>query len=157
MPYTVGIETHQTCAGEVCGDGIIGENDLAQMSMSSIQRSVAFHGDDTVRDYKVNWRRRTDVEDATVDSFPVEDVLGPTVLGAGDHTEHIFHAQRDTGPVMCFDLWHRHYEVRGENSPRQPQMLQAGVGCPRWHLAQFIPVQVNEPDLVAAQLIGEST
>ena len=36
MPNEVWIESHQSCTGEVRGDWIIGENDFAEMPMSSV-------------------------------------------------------------------------------------------------------------------------
>ena len=36
MPNEAWIESHQSCTGEVRGDWIIGENDFAEMPMSSV-------------------------------------------------------------------------------------------------------------------------
>ena len=39
------IETHQARTREIRGYGIVGENDLPEMPVSSVQRPVAFHRD----------------------------------------------------------------------------------------------------------------
>lgn len=82
MPDTIGIEAHQTRTGEVRSYGIVSENDLPEMPMRSVQRPVTFHDNNAVRDDEVHWRRRTDIEDASVDALPMQNVLGPAILCA---------------------------------------------------------------------------
>src|SRR5450631_3323469 len=41
MPHAIGVEAHQTRTGEVCGHGIVGENDFSKVPMSSVQRPVS--------------------------------------------------------------------------------------------------------------------
>ena len=36
MPHAIGIEAHQTRTGEVRSHGIVGENDLPEIPMSSV-------------------------------------------------------------------------------------------------------------------------
>src|SRR6266581_407431 len=50
----------------------------------AVQRAVAFHGDDGNRDNKVRSDRCADIENAFVDSCPVEDVFRPAVAAARD-------------------------------------------------------------------------
>ncbi len=76
MPDTIGIETHQARTREIRGYGIVGENDLSEMPVSSVQRPVAFHRHDSVRDDEMHRNCRTNIENAPVDSLPVQDILG---------------------------------------------------------------------------------
>jgi hypothetical protein len=99
MPNTVGIRAHQTGTGEVRGHGIVGENDLPEMSVTPLKRPVPFHGNDAVRYDEVHRRRCADINDAPVDALPMQHVLGLAILRAGHHAEHVFHAQRNASPV----------------------------------------------------------
>src|ERR1035437_2516457 len=116
MPDTMWIETHEARTRKIGGYGIVGENDLPEMSANSVQRPVAFHRNDAVRDDEMHWSRRTNIENAPVDAIPMQNVLGPAVLCARHYTEHILHAQRNASPVVGLDLRHRHHEVRFEYS-----------------------------------------
>src|SRR6266849_3739930 len=155
MPHSIRIQAHQTSTGEVRGHGIVGENDLPEMSVTSVKRPVTLHGNDAVCDDEVHRHRRADIKDAPVDALPMQNILGPAVLCARHYTENVLHAQRDASPVVGFDLRHRHHEVGFEHSPGQPEVLHARIGGPHWHLEEFIAVQINEADLLAAQLSGE--
>src|SRR6266498_249674 len=84
MPNAIGIEAHQSRTGEVCSHGIVGQDDLSKMPMSSVQGPVSFHRDDAVRDDEVHRYCGADIEDASVDALPMQDVLRPPVLRAGD-------------------------------------------------------------------------
>ena len=78
--------------------------------------------------------------------------FGPAVFHARHDAEHVLHAQCDASPMVGLDLWHRHDEVGRQHGAGQPQMIKASVGSPRWHFAQFIAVEINEADPLAAQL-----
>ena len=72
MPNPERIKAHQSCAGRVCRYRIIGKYNLAQLAGASLKRSVAFHCGNTVCDHEVDRNGRTDVEDAFVNSAPVQ-------------------------------------------------------------------------------------
>src|SRR5712691_1246110 len=118
MPHSMRIQAHQTGTGEVRGHGIVGENDLPEMSMTSVKWPVPLHGNDAVRDDEVHRRRRADIKDAPVDALPMQNILGPAILCARHDTKHVFHAQRNASPVVGFNLRHRHHEVGCKHSPR---------------------------------------
>jgi hypothetical protein len=82
MPHSMRIQSHQTGTGEVRGDRIVGENDLPEMSVTSVKGSVPLHGNDAVCDDEVHRRRCADVKDAPVDAFPMQNILGPAILCA---------------------------------------------------------------------------
>ena len=107
MPHAIGVEAHQARTSEVRGDRIVGENDFSEVPMSSVQRPVSLHGNDTVSDDEVHWCRRTDIENAPMDAVPVQNILGPAVFHARYDAEHVFHAECDAGPVVGLDLRHR--------------------------------------------------
>jgi hypothetical protein len=106
MPDTVWIETHQARTREIRGDWIVGKNDLPEMPVSSVQRPVAFHRDHPIRDNEVDRRRGADVENAAMDPLPVEKVFRPAILAPRHNAKHVLHAERDSGPMVRFDLGH---------------------------------------------------
>src|SRR6516165_2325567 len=55
-----------------------------------MQRSVAFHRNDAVRDDEMRRHRAVDIEDAPVDPLPMENVLRPPIDRARDGAEHVF-------------------------------------------------------------------
>src|SRR6266542_1466578 len=73
---------------------------LDSTNRGQVQGPVSFHRDDAVRDDEVHRYCRADIEDASVDALPMQDVLRPPVLRARDHAEHILHTQRDASPVV---------------------------------------------------------
>ena len=80
MPDTMWIETHQARTREIRGYGIVGENDLPEVPVRSVQRPVTFHRHNAVRDDEMHWNRRTHIENAPVDSLPMQNILRPAVL-----------------------------------------------------------------------------
>ena len=68
--------------------------------MSSVQRSISFHGDHSVRDNKVDRHRCADVEDTAMDSLPVENILRPAIFSSRHDAEHVLHAKRDACPMV---------------------------------------------------------
>src|SRR6202165_4032225 len=76
MPNPERIKAHQSCAGCLCRDRIIGKYNLAQLAGASLKRSVAFHCGNTVSDHEVDRNGRTDVEDAFVNSAPCSRFFG---------------------------------------------------------------------------------
>src|SRR5579872_3291306 len=85
------------------------------------------HCPNSVCDHEVNACRSADIEDALVNAMPMQKVLGPAILQAWHHTEHVFQAQRHARPVMCFDLRHRHGEIGCQDSTRQPKRPKTTV------------------------------
>ena len=75
----VRIKSHQTCAGRIAGNGIIGKHDLAEWAGSAIERAIAFHRDNSIRDNKMNWNGGADIQDALLNALPVENILRPSV------------------------------------------------------------------------------
>jgi hypothetical protein len=142
VPDQAWVEPHQLRTHEVRRNRIVGENDLAEVPMHSVQGSVALHGNHAIRDHEMNRRRGADVENAAMDSFPVEDIFGPAILGPRHNAEHILHAERHAGPMVGLDLRHGDDEVGRNHGPGQPQMLQARVG---WRELTWA---LNQPRLV---------
>ena len=75
-------EAHQPGASEIRCHGIISQNDGVQASMASVKRPIAFHGDDSIGDDEVRPNRGADVENASLDALPMENVFWPPVDGA---------------------------------------------------------------------------
>jgi hypothetical protein len=62
---------------------IVGENDGPEWSRSAVQRSISFHGHGTIRVYKMNRDGgRANIQNALLNSAPVEDVFRPAILNA---------------------------------------------------------------------------
>jgi hypothetical protein len=110
----------------------------------------------TVRDNKVDRHRCADVEDAAMDSLPVENILRPAILGPRHNSEHVLQAERNAGPVMGHDLRHRYNKIRIQNGPGKPQVFHTRVRGARRHFAQLIPIQINKVDLLRLQLIFQT-
>jgi len=55
------IDVHETAAGGVGGNGIVGEYDATEVFHWSVQRSVAFHGLNTVGNNEVDRDRGSDL------------------------------------------------------------------------------------------------
>src|SRR2546427_2078766 len=97
-----------------------------------------------------------DIENAFVNTCPVEDVFRPAVSTAGDNSKHVFHARGDAGPVMRLHLWHRHDEVGNQNGPRKPEMTEAGVVRMQLDLCEFIAIEIHEPDPSMEEVIPKT-
>src|ERR1017187_4389269 len=106
IPDTIWISTHQARTREIRGYGIVGKDDLSEMPMGSVQRPVALHRDHPIRDNEVDRHRGADVENAAMDPLPVEKVFRPAILTPRHNAEHVLHAERDSGPMVRFDLGH---------------------------------------------------
>ena len=71
---------------------------------------AADHGDHPVRDNEVDRRRCAIVENAAMDSFPVENVLRPAMLDPSTMPNVFFVPSVTPGP-MRFDLGHGYAEL----------------------------------------------
>src|SRR5437762_14214307 len=93
------------------------------MPMRSMQWPISLHRDYAIRDNEVGRRRGADIQNAPMDAFPMENVLGPAVLGPRNDAEHVLHTERDACPMVRLDLGHRNNEVR-----RTWKCLRDGLG-----------------------------
>jgi hypothetical protein len=75
MDHAIGFETHQSGAGSIGGDRIISQNDTPKPPRSSVERTIAFHRHDCVCDHKTDRNRGADIENASLNTAPVENVL----------------------------------------------------------------------------------
>jgi hypothetical protein len=75
---SAGFESHQASAGCVGSDRVIGKHDLSEWTGSAVERAVAFHGHNAVRDNEVDWNSGAQIKDALLDPLPMEDVLRPS-------------------------------------------------------------------------------
>src|SRR2546425_8283681 len=67
--------TQQPRESEVGGDGIITQQNDVQLFWGTVERSVAFHSDDTICNDKVGTDRGTNIDNAFVNSDPMKDIL----------------------------------------------------------------------------------
>src|SRR4030088_1408084 len=114
----------------------------------AVQWAVPLHRQDRVCDHKMNRHRGADVENALLDAVPVQNVLGPAIPASWDHTEHVLHAEGDTGPVMRFHLGHGHKKIGLHHRLRQPEPLHSAVAGPEIHRDQLVRVQIYESDSI---------
>ena len=148
-------EAHQPGAGEIRRHGIIGQNDLVQVSMGSVQRAVAFHGNDSIGNHEVRPNCRADVENASLDALPMENVFWPPVDGARNYAKHVLHRQRDPGPMVGFHLRHGHKEIRIQYSPRQPERFHRRIAASGADLDNLVAIQVDKLDFPVSQMVAE--
>src|SRR5262245_16167153 len=99
---------------------------------------------------------RADIQDAFVDPCPMENVFRPAVSIARDNPKHLFQAQRDAGPVMCFHLRHRHDEIRCDYGSWKPQFAETGKVSSKPRFDQFVAIEIDEGDLAVDKLIPQS-
>ena len=112
--------SQKACESAVCTHGIITEQNGVQVFCGAVERSVAFHSDDTICNDKVGTDRGTNIDNAFVNSDPMKDILGPAITRPWDDAEHVFHTERDAGPMMRFHFRHGYDEIRSENGSREP-------------------------------------
>ncbi|HME31308.1 MAG TPA: hypothetical protein VKG65_01010 [Terriglobales bacterium] len=116
-----GLKPHQAHACCVGSYRIIRRDNFAEGPKSAIQRPIAFHCDNSIRNHEVDWNGGAQIENAFLNALSVENILRPAVSCARNDTEHILHAQRDPRPVMGLDLRHGNQEVAIQHSTRQPK------------------------------------
>src|SRR5271165_3105199 len=102
MNDSTGIEPHQSSAGCVGGHRIIRDHNASQRTRgAAVQGPVSFHRHDTVRDNKVDWDGSAQIEDALLNTLPVENILRPAgVLITTRSSIGSSHAGRDGS--TCF-------------------------------------------------------
>ena len=71
-----GVETHQAGADEVGGYGIIGQHDPPEIPRGAMQRPVALQANDPVGNHEMRRNRGVDIEDASIDALPMQQVFG---------------------------------------------------------------------------------
>src|SRR6516165_7500286 len=127
MPNKAWVEAHQSRTHEVRCDWIIGENDFAEVPMSSVYGSIALHGNYAIRNHELDRHRCADVENAAMNSLPMENILRPAILVPRHDSEHVLHAERNSSPMMGLDLRHRYNKIRIQNGPGKPQVFHTRI------------------------------
>jgi hypothetical protein len=69
------METNQSGAGCVRGDGIVRQHDLSQSTIGTVERPVAFHGHDAIGDHEIDGNGCAQIKNALVNALPVENIL----------------------------------------------------------------------------------
>jgi len=142
----------QSCIG--C-DWIIREQNDSELLCGSVERTVAFHGNDRISNYKMRPNSRADIQDAFVDPCPMENVFRPAVSIAGDNPKHVFQTQCDAGPVVCFHFRHRHDEIRCEYGSWKPQVAETGIISTKLRFDRFVTIEIDKVDLALGKLIPQ--
>ena len=122
---------------------------------STVERTVAFHTDDSVGDNEVRADCGTDVEDTFVNAGPVEDVFRPAVTGPWNDSEHVLYAECDASPVMGFYFGHGNDEVRCQDRSWKPQMVETGIVGPKPGFDEFVAIEIHKCNLAVHKLIVE--
>jgi hypothetical protein len=91
-----------------------------------------------------------------VDSGPMKDVLRPAVAFARNYSEHVFHAERDPSPVVCFHFGHGHDEIRCQDRSWKPQVAKTGMVGPELCPDESVSIEIHECDLALRKLIVEA-
>ncbi len=92
---SLGMKSHQLRADCIGGHRIIRKHDLSERAGSAVERPVAFHGHDAVRDHEMDRNGCAQIKDALLNAFPMENVLRPSYLAPGT-TPNIFFMLRVT-------------------------------------------------------------
>src|SRR5262245_41782854 len=109
-----------------------------------MQWPVSFHRDDAVGDHEVRPNCRANIENATLDTLPMEDILWPSIHDARHHTEHVLHRQRHTGPVVRLYLWHGHDQIGIQDGFREPERFQRGIRARGFDLHDVIAIEIDK-------------
>src|SRR5664279_1144135 len=96
---SIGMKSHQSRAGCVGCDRIICKHDLSQRTRGAVERPVAFHRHNAVRDNETDRNGCAQIKDALLNPLPMENVLRPSVSRTRHDTEHVLHTERDAGPM----------------------------------------------------------
>ena len=91
-----------------------------------------------------------------MDSGPVKNIFRPAVPAARHNAKHVFHAECDPGPVVCFHLRHGRDEIGRQNGSWQPQVAEAGIVGLELRFDEIIPIEIHECDLAVRKLIAEA-
>src|SRR5580704_14926971 len=103
---SVGIESHKSGAGCVGSYRIVRKHDLSQSARGTVERPVAFHRHNPVRNYEADRSGCAQIKDALLNTPPMENILRPSVSRTRHDAEHVLHTERDARPVMGLNLWH---------------------------------------------------
>src|SRR5271157_168421 len=101
------IDAHNPGAGRVGGNKVCSHHDHSGLLGLPHDRAIAFHADDAVNYREVRSDGDVDVKYRLLDSFPMEDVLRPTIKDTRHHPKEILHGERDPCPVMSLEFGHR--------------------------------------------------
>src|SRR6266849_2589774 len=97
------------------------------------------------------------VQNALLDSLPVKNVFGPTVLRSRYYAKHILHAECDARPVMRLNLRHGNDKIGLKDGTGQPQGLHSGVTREQRPFDEFVTIQIDKRDPLSVELVREST
>src|SRR5262249_40830312 len=97
-----------------------------------------------------------DIENAFVDSGAMENAFRPAVAASRHDPKHVFYAQRDASPEVCFYFGHRDDEIRRKDGLWQPQVAETGIVGLEFRFDQAVAIEIYESDLAVRHLISES-
>ena len=95
MWNAIRFEAHQPGAGRIGRNWVVRQNNCPEEAGAPVKRTVSFHCDNGIGDYEMNRRRRTDIQDALLNAFPMKNVLGQPYLFPGT-TPNMFFILRVT-------------------------------------------------------------
>src|SRR4029078_5511501 len=85
----------------------------------------------------------------------MKDVLRRPVFDARNDAVEVFHRERESSPVMRFELGHRDDEIRSDDRLRKIQMLERtaaeaidGIECAHVRKHEIVEIEVNERHLI---------
>src|ERR1051326_8026263 len=156
MPDPIQRKLKEINATKVGGYGIVRKYKPVQFVLHAIEWPVAMHGNNGISDHEMRTNRGTDVENAFVNSGPMQDILRPAVAATRHNTKHVFHAERDPGPVMRFNFGHGYNAIRSEDGSRKPQIAEAGIVGLKFRFDQFVAMEIHESELALRELVAEA-
>src|SRR5271166_3746332 len=74
-----------------------------------------------------SWGGGAQIKDALLNALPMENILRPSVPCTRHHTEHVFHAEGNAGPVMSLDFRHGNQEIGLQHSAGEPEAYHPHV------------------------------
>src|SRR5471030_7117 len=101
--------------------------------------------------------RGVDIEDASIDALPMQQVFRPAIGNTRHYAEQVLHAQGDPSPVVCFHFGQRDDEVARQDRTREPQAVEAGEGSLQLYFPDLVAVQIHEPGTPLPQFRFQSS
>ena len=111
-------------------------------------RPVPFHSHDTIHDGEMRLHRGIDIEYARIDPFPMENVLGPSVVYSRHHSEEVLHGKGHASPMVRFHLCQGHHTIRLHEGSRQGKGGKARPAPKVFRRVPRLVIQVHERNTI---------
>src|SRR5207249_9750758 len=139
-----GVEAGNTGTGRVHCHWIVSEDKDAAGFGLALDRSVAFHPDNPISNYKMGPDRTVNIQYAFLDSMPVKKILGPAIFHTRNNAKHIFHRKRHASPMVGLNFWHRHQEISAQYTFRNVKGVDAHKVAQQSYSLGIVQIEIDK-------------